>query len=91
MRHRSTEGVLRSAPDIEAGDRHGVRTVDRQLYEMAAWRIREQQELLSQASQVVGQQRTELKEVREAVLSPRGKTRWGWFTGPSEVPGKGEW
>jgi hypothetical protein len=34
------------------------------------------------------QQRTELKEVREVVLSQRGKTRWGWFAGPSEVLGR---
>jgi hypothetical protein len=59
----------------------------RQL-EIAALRIQEQQQLLSQASQVGGQQRTELKEVREAVLSPCGKTLWGWFAGPSEVPGR---
>jgi hypothetical protein len=30
----------------------------------------------------------ELIEVREAVLSPRGKAWWGWFAGPSETPGK---
>jgi hypothetical protein len=59
----------------------------RQL-ELATLRIQEQHELLRQTSQVVGEQRTELKEVREAVLSPRGKARWGWFAGPSDTPAR---
>jgi hypothetical protein len=52
--------------------------------EVVTLRIQEQHELLRQASLVEGQQRTELKEVREAILSPRGMSRWGWLTGPSE-------
>ncbi len=39
----------------------------RQL-EMAVMQIQEQQELLCQTSQTVGEQRTELREVREAVM-----------------------
>ncbi len=59
----------------------------RQLEE-AARIIQEQQEALRQASAVVGRQGSELKEVKEAIWSPRGKTRWGLFAGPAEVPGR---